>query len=132
MSLALRHVEPAPQAIPPGVAMLRVLAPACRVKARLDLFQACAMLAMDRDQAAQAYADALIRTLHHGLGHAPVLHRAGTEELSFDEKWLTALFDAQARGDDASFAFLIRRRLARTAARQIGFLVASLARRLPV
>jgi hypothetical protein len=128
----LRHTAPMPAPIPPGVALLRVLAPACRAKARLDLFQACAMLATDRDQAAQAYADALIRTLEQGLGRPPVLHRAGSAELSFDENWLGALFAAEARGDAASFAFLIDRRLARAAARQIGFLVAGLARRLPV
>jgi hypothetical protein len=131
-SPAPRHAEPAPAAIPPGVALLRVLAPACRAKARLDLFQACAMLSLDRDQAAQAYAEALVRTLAQGLGRLPVLHRAGTAELSFDEAWLAALFAARARGDDDSFTFLTRRRLARGAARQIGFLVAALAARLPV
>jgi hypothetical protein len=134
MPNALRHdaPDPAPAPVPRGVALLRVLAPACRAKARLDLFQACAMLAMDRDQAAQAYAEALVRTLHQGLGRAPVLHRVGEAEMSFDERWLAALFDAQARGDDDSFAFLIRRRLTRGATRQIGFLVAALARRLEI
>ncbi len=112
--------------------MLRVLAPACRAKARLDLFQACAMLTMDRGQAAQAYAEALVRTLAQGLGRMPVLHRAGTAGMSFDEAWLAALFAARARGDDDSFAFLIRRRLARGSERQIGFLVAALAERLQV
>jgi hypothetical protein len=132
MSLALRHTEPAPQPIPAGVALLRVLAPACRAKARLDLFHACAMLSLRRDEAAQAFAEALVRTLAQGLGRPPVLHRAGTPEMSFDETWLAALFAARARGDEDSFTFLIRRRLPNGAARQIGFLVAALAERLPV
>lgn len=132
MSLALRGAAPAPVAIPSGVALLRVLAPACRAKARLDLFQSCEMLSLDRAQAAQAFAEALVRTLAQGLGRLPVLHRAGTPEMSFDEAWLAALFAAKARGDDDSFTFLIRRRLARGHGRQIGFLVAALAERLAV
>jgi hypothetical protein len=132
MSLALRTPELDPVAIPSGIAMLRVLAPACRAKARLDLFQACAMLSLDRNQAAQAYAEALVRTLAQGLGRLPVLHRAGSPEMSFDEAWLAALFAARERGDDDSFTFLIRRRLACGHERHIGFLVAALAERLAV
>lgn len=111
------------------IAMLRAMAPVCRAKARLDLFQACAMLSMERGSAAQGFAEALLRTLEQGLGRMPVLHRAGSDELSFDEAWLAALFAAEARGDADSFAFLTRSRLNRAAVRQIGFLVAGLQRR---
>lgn len=121
---------PVPVSVPAGVALLRVLAPKCRAAARIDLFKACALLTLNRDQAAQAYAEALVRTLSQGLGRMPVLHRVGSAELSFDEAWLAALFAAQARGDEGSFTFLIRCRLGRHAARPIGFLAAGLAARL--
>jgi hypothetical protein len=130
MPMALREFEPDVVAVPPIIAMLRVLAPACRAKARLDLFHACAMLSVDRTQAAQGFADALLRTLEQGLARAPVLHRAGSIELSFDEAWLAALLAADARGDVDSFTFLTRARLNRAAVRQIGFLVTGLQRRM--
>ena len=130
MPFAQRQYQPDLAPVPPVIALLRVLAPACRAKARLDLFQACAMLSGDRNQAAQGFADALLRTLEQGLGRVPVLHRAGSVEMSFDECWLAALFAADARGDVDSFTFLTRARLNRVAVRQIGFLVASLSRRM--
>jgi hypothetical protein len=133
MSTALRQPDAAalhaPQ-IPHELALLRVLAPSCRAKARIDLFQACAMLSNNRAQAAQAYADALLRTLEQGLGRAPVLYRAGSPEISFDEQWLAALFAADARDDQDSFTFLTRARLKRIAVRQIAFLIRSLAQKL--
>lgn len=121
--------QPEMTPVPGVIAMLRRMAPACRAKARLDLFHACAMLSLDRGQAAQGFAEALLRTLEQGLGRMPVLHRAGSAEMSFDESWLAALFAAEARGDADSFAFLTRSRLNRAAVRQIGFLVAGLQRR---
>jgi hypothetical protein len=133
MSMARHLIDPrhAPMpTIPAQIALLRVLAPICRAKARLDLFEACAMLSDNRNQAAQAYADALLRTLEQGLGRIPIIHRAGSAEMSFDELWLAALFDADARNDTDSFMFLTRARLNRLAVRQIGFLITSLSQKL--
>jgi hypothetical protein len=94
------------------------------------MFHACAMLSADRMAATQAYAEALLRVLAQGLGKLPVLHRAGSAEMSFDEAWLAALFDAHARADRDSFTFLIRRRVAPLALRHVGFLIGALADRM--
>jgi hypothetical protein len=133
MPLFLRHhalVEAPAVVVPPAIAMLRVLAPACRAQARIDMFHACAMLSADRMAAAEAHAEALLRVLAQGLGKPPVLHRTGSAEMSFDETWLAALFAAHARGDRDSCTFLIRRRVAPVALRHVGFLVGALADRM--
>jgi hypothetical protein len=119
-----------PAVAPPAIAMLRVLAPACRAQARIDMFRACAMLSQDPMAAGQAYGEALLRVLAQALGRMPVLHRAGSAEMSFDESWLAALFAAHARGDADSVTFLIRRRIAPVAVRHVGFLIAALADRM--
>lgn len=133
MPLSLRHdafADTRPVVVPAAIAMLRVLAPACRAQARIDMFHACAMLSADRTAAAQAFGEALLRVLAQGLGKMPVLHRGGSAEMSFDESWLAALFAAHARGDADSVTFLIRRRIAPVAVRHVGFLIAALADRM--
>lgn len=125
---------PAPQPVgDPALARLnklRLLALRCRSAARLDLFQACALLSTDRDIAANAYADALFRTLDQGLGRPPRIFVPGCRELSFDERWLMALIAATENGDEASRTFLLASRLRPEARRALAFLVKNLTDRL--
>ena len=129
---------PAPAAAPEQVGdvalarlnKLRLLALGCRSAARLDLFQACALLSTDRETAANAYAVALFRTLDQGLGRPPRIFVPGCSDLSFDERWLMALIEATENGDDASRTFLLNSRLRPDARRALAFLVKNLTDRL--
>lgn len=110
MSLALRQTEPQPA---PDVHMqrlnrMRFQAIECRAKARVDVFEACALIST---QSADAYTSALIRAFRSSTGHEPVFHAPGTKELSFDEKWLYQLFFCVDQGDLDSVNFLLKRRL---------------------
>lgn len=102
---------------------LRFLAMACRAKPRFELFEACALLQTDRSASRDAYAEALMRCLNEALGKPARLHRPGTEELTFDEKWLLQMGLACGRGDAASCQFLLSSRIARENRRLVGFLV---------
>ncbi|MDF0603335.1 hypothetical protein P1J78_21615 [Psychromarinibacter sp. C21-152] len=103
---------------------LRVTALDCRAAARADLFEACAMLAVEKPKAREAHAKTLIRTLSQILGKAPRFHRPGVAELSFDEDWLVALSRAVRREDHDSIAFLLRSRVPQHARRSLLFLMA--------
>lgn len=106
---------------------LRLLALRCRAARRIDLFSACALLSLDRGEAAQAHAVALLRALPQALDKAPVFHVPGAREISFDEAWILRLLQAirQRRGD--SIAFLIASRIRAPHRRQVAFLAKGLA-----
>lgn len=107
---------------------MRRAAARSRARARLDLFGACAMLSTDPDTAGGAYLDTFLRTIEQGLGRPPVFFCDGCPQISFDERWVLALFAAQQRGDRDSFAFLLCSRLQKFARRHIAFLIAGMAR----
>lgn len=109
---------------------LRRLFQLSRARARLDLFEACAMLATTPSRAAPAIAEALLRALEASLSRSLVLYRPGEAMLSFDERWLLGLLAAAQRDDLDSLAFLLRRRLPHHARRQIGWLAGQLVQRL--
>lgn len=102
---------------------LRVMALECRAASRADLFEACAILAVEKPKAREAHAKTLIRTLSQILGKAPRFHRPGVAELSFDEDWLLALSRAVRREDHDSIAFLLRSRVPHSARRSLLFLM---------
>lgn len=85
---------------------LRLHAMSCRSSARLDLFQACKMLAPDPSVAGDAYSVALVRTLPHALDRAVHLRRPGAEP-NFDELWLMRVIERAKIRDDDSLSFLI-------------------------
>jgi hypothetical protein len=119
--------DPVPT-VPPILRYIRRASARARARARLDLFGACAMLSTERDIAARAYLDTLLRTLEQGLGRAPVIYCEACPQMSFDERWIMALLDAQGRHDQDSFAFLLCSRLPRPTRRHIGFLIAGISR----
>lgn len=124
-----RHLSPAPVPAPADVQRLnwlRLLFRSCRAKARLDLFQACALLGVERPDSAQLYADALLRALSARSARALVLNPPGTATLGFDERWLLSLLAAIARGDEPSRDFLLRSRVPQADRRAIGWLATRL------
>lgn len=114
----------------PTLVLLRVLMRTCRAKARLPIFEACALLHHSPANSAQVYADALLRALWQALPRPPVIHAVAAAERSFDENWLLALTGAIARGDHASATFLLRARLPLHYRRSVGWLAAQLVDKL--
>ncbi|MEM1065740.1 MAG: hypothetical protein AAGJ74_09590 [Pseudomonadota bacterium] len=106
---------------------LRLVALDCRAAARADLFEACALLSIDRKVARTAHADAFMKCLPQAIGKKPKMLRPGVAEVSFDEAWVVRLITCALSGDHDSFAFLLRSRVPPWARRNIAFLVASLA-----
>ncbi|SMX44203.1 hypothetical protein [Actibacterium lipolyticum] len=109
---------------------LRLLAMRCRAAAHLDMFTACALLSQNKDEAASAFAEAMLRTLQQGLGRPAVFYAPGTKEVSFDEAWLLRMMSCVRDGDQASFTFLISSVLDQSMRRSVAFLVRGLAERL--
>ncbi|MEP4194429.1 MAG: hypothetical protein ABJL99_02215 [Aliishimia sp.] len=105
---------------------LRMVALACRTKPRTDLFQACALLTLDKTQARTSHAEALMRCLPDCLGKTPVTHRPGEQEISFDEAWLLSLAQAEARKDENSTTFLLASRARGQDCRHLRFLIHSI------
>lgn len=102
---------------------LRVTAVKCRAKRKTGLFEACALLHMDRGVSQEAYSEALMRGLNEAVGTQTRLLAPGTPELTFDERWLVELGRSIGRGDEASVSFLLQSRVAKEHRRLICFLV---------
>ncbi len=113
----------------PALVLLRVLMRTCRAKARVEVFETCALLLHAPQEGAQDYADALLRILGSALPSGLIIHSVKAQERSFDENWLLALFAALERDDDASTSFLLRARLPLHLRRPVGWLAAELVRR---
>ena len=102
---------------------LRHAARDVRCKSYVDLFGACAALSGNRDVAATAAAEVLMRCLAQALGRRPVLFRHGEAETSFDEKWLMSLAKALRSDDQISATFLLHSRVPVYARRNVVFLL---------
>ena len=103
--------------------MLRAQAARCRTAAHLDLHRACTLLPLDRELAPVVFARALLRTLGQALGKRLVIHRPGSDEVSFDERWLLRVIERLESGDTDSFTFLLSRRIPHEYRRSVAFLV---------
>lgn len=103
--------------------VLRTQAARCRTAAHLDLHRACNLLTLDRDRAPVVFARALLRTLGQALGKRLVIHRPGSAEVSFDERWLLRVIERLESGDTDSFTFLLSRRIPHEYRRSVAFLV---------
>ncbi|MEL6798475.1 MAG: hypothetical protein AAFO80_01250 [Pseudomonadota bacterium] len=121
------HPEPRQDGARAVLNQLRLVALDCRTAARADLFEACALLSIDKATSGTAFAEALMKCLPQALGTRPRMLRPGVEELSFDEAWLNRLIEAAQHGDADSFAFLLRSRVRPEARRNVGYLIRSLA-----
>ena len=130
-SVALRFEQqeiPRPAAVIPGewrgvLNALRVVALQCRVAARTDLFEACALISTKQNAAQDAFAQALFKCLREVTQSKPVFYQPGTVEMSFDEAWLIRAVMAASEGDGDSVAFLIRSRVPKIHQRNVSFLI---------
>ena len=107
---------------------LRLIGMQCRTAARTDMFEACALLATDKEKAWFAHADVLMRCLREAIGIHPTIYSPGTDSLSFDEAWLVELIEAAARNDQPSFTFLLHSRVLPHARRSMTFLASSVSK----
>lgn len=122
--------SPPPRNSDAALSLLRVLMRTCRAKARMPIFEACALLHHSPAQSAQVYADALLRALAQALHKPPIIHSVAAQDRSFDEDWLLALLAAITREDHTSATFLLRARLPLHYRRSVGWLAVQLAARL--
>lgn len=106
---------------------LRFVAMACRVKPRTDLFEACALLKVERSASRDAHAEALMRCLSEAFGKPARLYAPGTTEQTFDEQWLMRLGMACGQGDEDSAHFLLNSRVAFENRRLVRFLIGRIA-----
>ncbi|MEM7614180.1 MAG: hypothetical protein AAF245_03990 [Pseudomonadota bacterium] len=95
----------------------------CRCAAQTDLYEACAVLALDRQTAQAAALEGVMRCLPQALSHAPLIYLPGVEERSFDEAWLLRLISAARAQDHDSFTFLLHSRIPPLARRQLAYLI---------
>ena len=102
---------------------LRQVARHVRCKEHVDMFCACAALSGNREVAAQAASEVLMRCLSQALGRRPILLRAGEPVTSFDEAWLMALARSLRDGDTSSSTFLLHSRVSAPARRHLVFLL---------
>ncbi|MEM9577405.1 MAG: hypothetical protein AAF999_10375 [Pseudomonadota bacterium] len=128
-----RCVDPGPaQSLSPEavnfINHLRFISMGCRSKRSTSLFEACALLHVEKSASREAYADALMRCLDEALGKRTRLFAPGTTELSFDESWLVRLGLASAMKDEGSVDFLLRSRVGREHRRLVRYLVAQISK----
>lgn len=102
---------------------LRFTAMGCRSKRRTDLFEACALLQVNRSASRAAHSEALVRCLNEALNKQTRLFAPGTSEMTFDERWLLELGRAIGRGDEPSVQFLLHSRVPKEHRRLVRFLV---------
>lgn len=102
---------------------LRMTAMGCRVAARTDLFEACALLSLDGETAKRTFVDTFVKCLSDAV-HKPIRwFNPGVPELSFDEAWVLQCLTCIRNDDRASLKFLLKSRVAASDRRYIGFLL---------
>ena len=106
---------------------LRFIAMGCRAKPRANLFEACALLHVDRSTSREAHSEALVRCLSEALDKQARLLAPGTIEMTFDERWLIELGRAIGRRDETSIRFLLQSRVLHEHRRLLRFLVSQIA-----
>ncbi|MEM8870930.1 MAG: hypothetical protein AAGE38_11050 [Pseudomonadota bacterium] len=119
---AVPEQQPSPDAMG-FLNLLRFIAMSCRAKPRADLFEACALLQIDRSVSQEVHAEALMRCLNEALGKPARLYSPGVAEMTFDESWLVQLGLASVKGDKSSFNFLLKSRVSHKHQRLVSFLV---------
>ena len=102
---------------------LRLCAMECRAAARTDLFEACALLTLEGENAKRTFIATFVKCLSDAV-HAPVKwYPPGTSELTFDEAWVLRCLTSIKQDDDSSLAFLLRSRVAPAERRYVGYLL---------
>lgn len=123
------HTDP-PLALEDALRLVREQQAVARDAVRLDLFKACALLALKDSSTARDYANAVVRTLGQALDKTPELRAPDADGVSFDEHWLLRVLERLRAQDDASVAFLISSRVPQPKRDSVIYLVTGLAETL--
>ncbi|MFS4583411.1 hypothetical protein [Phaeobacter sp. C3_T13_0] len=110
---------------------LRLAAMGCRVAARTDLFEACALLFVDGEDAKRTYVDTFVKCLPEALMRRIKWLRPGTTEVSFDEAWVLRCLSRISADDHDSLGFLLRSQIEPGQRRYIGFLLGHISEQFP-
>lgn len=102
---------------------LRLCAMECRVAARTDLFEACALLSLEGEDAKRTFISTFIKCFSDAV-HAQIKwYQPGAAELTFDEAWVLRCLASIEAKDSSSLAFLLRSRVTPADRRYIGYLL---------
>lgn len=99
----------------------------CRAAARTDLFEACALLSMDGEDAKRTFVATFVKCLSDAVHKQIRWFRPGTSEVTFDEAWVMRCLSCIETGDRSSLEFLLKSRIATSDRRYIGFLLGRIA-----
>ena len=102
---------------------LRMAAMDCRAAARTDLFEACALLSLDGENAKRTFVATFVKCLPKAAHASIKWHAPGVVEMSFDEAWVMQCLSRIADGDQDSLSFLLKSRISPADRRYIGFLL---------
>jgi hypothetical protein len=102
---------------------LRLAAMGCRAAARTDLFEACALLCLDGEDAKRTFVATFVKCLSGAVHTQIKWFQPGTRELSFDEAWVVRCLISIDDGDTGSLRFLLGSRVGISDRRYIGFLL---------
>lgn len=103
---------------------LRLASMECRAAAHTDLFQACALLTLDGEDAKRTYITTFVKCLPNAVGKRIKWYRPGSDEISFDEAWIIRGITSIQGNDQNSLEFLLKSRIRAADRRYIGFLMA--------
>ncbi|WP_187430783.1 hypothetical protein ROLI_020140 [Roseobacter fucihabitans] len=103
---------------------LRLVGMGCRVAAHTDLFEACALLSLDGEDAKRTYLGTFVKCLSDAVCKRIIWFSPGSREMSFDEAWIMRCLTSIQQKDTASLDFLLRSRVTPADRRYIGFLMA--------
>jgi hypothetical protein len=102
----------------------------CRVAARTDLFEACALLALGGETSKHSFMSTFVKCLSDAV-HAPVKwYQPGATDVTFDEAWVLRCLSVIETGDTDNLSFLLRSRVAPRDRRYIGYLLGRISERL--
>ncbi|SFT11616.1 hypothetical protein SAMN04488040_3243 [Sulfitobacter marinus] len=102
---------------------LRLSAMTCRAAARTDLFEACALLTMDGEDAKRTFVETFIKCLPAAAQKQITWFAPGTAELSFDESWVMRCLFCIWDNETSNLSFLLKSRITPADRRYIGFLL---------
>lgn len=102
---------------------LRLAAMGCRVAARTDLFEACALLTLDGEDAKRTFVETFIKCLPGATQKQITWFAPGATEQSFDESWVMRCLFCISDGNASNLSFLLKSRIADADRRYIGYLL---------
>lgn len=102
---------------------LRMAAMGCRTAARTDLFEACALLTIDGEDAKRTFVETFVKCLPDAAQSQIKWFSPGVVQMSFDEAWVMRCLSCIADDNTDNLNFLLKSRIAVSDRRYIGFLL---------